>query len=37
MEPLAAQSLVVNVATEHQLVIDSITTDRSTDLKTMMR
>ena len=37
MEPLAAKSLIVNLATEHGLVIDSITTDRSSDLKTMMR
>ena len=37
MEPMAAKSLVVNVAIEHGLVIDSLTTDRSTDMKSMMR
>ena len=37
MEPLAAKSLLVNVATEHKLSIDSITTDRSVDMKTMMK
>ena len=37
MEQLAAKSLIVNLATEHGLVMDSITTDRSSDLKTMMR
>jgi hypothetical protein len=37
MEPLAAKSLLVNVATEHRLEVDSLTTDRSTDMKSMMR
>lgn len=36
MEPLAAKTLLVNLATEHGLVIDTITTDRSSDLKIMM-
>ena len=37
MEPMAARSLLVNVATEHQVMIDTVTTDRSTDMKMMMR
>ena len=37
MEPLAAKSIVVNLALEHGLEIDSLTTDRSSDLKVMMR
>ena len=36
LEPLAAKSIIVNLATEHGLVMDSITTDRSSDLKAMM-
>ena len=37
MEPLAAKTVIVNLATEHQLVMDSMTTDRSSDLRVMMR
>ena len=37
MEPLAAKTLLVNLATEHKLVMDSVTTDRSSDLRTVMR
>ena len=37
MEPLAAKSIVVNLVVEHELEIDSLTTDRSSDLKVMMR
>ena len=37
MEPLAAKTIIVNLATEHGLEMDSITTDRSSDLKVMMR
>ena len=37
MEPLDAKTIIVNLATEHGLEMDSITTDRSADLKVMMR
>ena len=37
MEPLAAKTIIVNLATEHGLQMDSVTTDRSSDLKVMMR
>ena len=37
MEPLAAKTVIVNLANEHQLVMDSMTTDRSSDLRVMMR
>ena len=36
MEPLAAKTIIVNLATEHGLEMDSITTDRSADLKVMI-
>ena len=37
MESLAAKSVIVNLAVEHQLVMDSVTTDRSSDLRAMLR
>ena len=37
METLATKSLLLNLVFEHDLIIDSLTTDRSSDMKTMMR
>ena len=37
MEVLAAKKLILNLAWEHGIVIHSLTTDRSKDLKTLMR
>ena len=36
MEPLAAKTLLLNLAWEHELPIHSITTDRSTSMRTMI-
>ena len=36
MEPYAAKSLVLNLAWDHDLMMDSITTDRSTSMRTML-
>ena len=37
MEVFAAKTLLMNLAWEHQLVIYSVTTDRSKDMKILMR
>ena len=37
METFAAKSLILNLAWEHDLEIDSLTTDRAKDMKTLMR
>ena len=37
MEPLAAKTLLLHLAWDHQLYIDSFTTDRSTSVKAMIR
>ena len=37
METLAAKSLLLNLVSEHELIIDSFTTDRSSDMRTLMR
>ena len=36
MESLAAKSLIVDVVVDHGIILDSVTTDRSTDMKAMM-
>ena len=36
MEPFATKSLLLNLAWDHKLVVESITTDRSTSMKTML-
>ena len=37
MEPYAAKTLLKNLVTEHQLTPDTLTTDRSTTMKNMIR
>merc|ERR1712179_153671 len=37
MEALAAKSVILSLAAEHQLVMNSVTTDRSSDLRAMIR
>ena len=36
MEVFAAKSLLLNLAWEHGVVIDTFTTDRSSDLKVLL-
>ena len=37
MEPYAAKTLLKNLVTEHELTPDSLTTDRSSTMKNMIR
>lgn len=37
MEVFAAKTLLVNLAVEHELEIYSMTTDRSSDIKTLLK
>ena len=37
MEPFAAKTLLLNLAHEHSLQVTSITTDRSSSVKTAIR
>ena len=36
MEPFAAKSLLLNLVWDHEMPIHSITTDRSTSMRTML-
>ena len=37
MEAFAAKSLLINLATEHDLIIHTLTTDRSSDMKALLK